>query len=160
METVAIKINGRDYTVKAGSTVLEAARVAGIEIPTLCYLKDINEIGACRLCLVEVAEKRGDAVLQFIWSKAESEVVHPELVKRVDDAVIAVIADTETRMARIMKRDGIGEEMAMKRISKQKPNEFYLERADYIIENGAHAEKDALIRRVSAIVSALKERGT
>jgi len=56
METVNIKINGREYAVPQGSTVLEAARAANIEIPTLCYLKDINEIGACRLCLVEVSE--------------------------------------------------------------------------------------------------------
>ncbi len=56
MDTVNVKINGREYAVPAGSTVLEAARSARIDIPTLCYLKDINEIGACRLCLVEVSE--------------------------------------------------------------------------------------------------------
>ena len=56
MEMINIKINGADYQVPAGITVLEAAKYAGIEIPTLCYLKDINEIGACRLCLVEVSE--------------------------------------------------------------------------------------------------------
>ncbi len=59
METVNIKINGKEYAVPAGSTVLEAARAAKIDIPTLCYLKDINEIGACRLCLVEVKGARG-----------------------------------------------------------------------------------------------------
>ncbi len=61
METkmLNIKINGRDYTVPYGTTVLEACKQAGIEIPTLCYLKDINEIGACRLCLVEVVGARG-----------------------------------------------------------------------------------------------------
>ena len=56
---VNIKINNREYAVPANSTVLEAARYAGIDIPTLCYLKDINEIGACRLCLVEVKGARG-----------------------------------------------------------------------------------------------------
>ena len=56
METINVKINGVNYAVPKGSTVLEAARAANIEIPTLCYLKDINEIGACRLCLVEVSE--------------------------------------------------------------------------------------------------------
>ena len=56
METINVKINGVDYAVAKGSTVLEAARAAKVEIPTLCYLKDINEIGACRLCLVEVSE--------------------------------------------------------------------------------------------------------
>ena len=56
METVNVIINGTSYAVPKGSTVLEAARAAHIDIPTLCYLKDINEIGACRLCLVEVSE--------------------------------------------------------------------------------------------------------
>ena len=59
MDMVNIKINGVDYSVPAGISVLEAARYAGIDIPTLCYLKDINEIGACRLCLVEVKGARG-----------------------------------------------------------------------------------------------------
>jgi len=59
METMNVKINGREYAVPKGSTVLEAARYAGVEIPTLCYLKEINEIGACRLCLVEVKGARG-----------------------------------------------------------------------------------------------------
>ena len=56
---VNIKINNKEYAVPANATVLEAARYAGIDIPTLCYLKDINEIGACRLCLVEVKGARG-----------------------------------------------------------------------------------------------------
>ncbi|MDY5856384.1 MAG: NADH-dependent [FeFe] hydrogenase, group A6 [Anaerovoracaceae bacterium] len=55
---VNLKINGIPVEVPAGSTVLEAARKAGIRIPTLCYLKDINEIGACRMCLVEVKGAR------------------------------------------------------------------------------------------------------
>ncbi len=54
-----IKIDGNDYQVPYGTTVLEACRMAGIDIPTLCYLKDVNEIGACRLCLVEVVGARG-----------------------------------------------------------------------------------------------------
>ncbi|MBE6812959.1 MAG: ferredoxin [Ruminococcaceae bacterium] len=58
MADVNIKINGKDYTVPAGSTILTAARMAGIEIPTLCYLKEINEIGACRICVVEVKGAR------------------------------------------------------------------------------------------------------
>ena len=54
MDTVNIKINGVSYEVAAGSTILEAAHSVGIEIPTLCYLKEINAIGACRICVVEV----------------------------------------------------------------------------------------------------------
>ena len=48
---VNIKINGMPLTVPEGTTILEAARSANINIPTLCFLKDINEIGACRICL-------------------------------------------------------------------------------------------------------------
>ena len=58
MADVNIKINGRDFAVPAGSTILEAARIAGIEIPTLCFLKEINEIGACRICVVKVKGAR------------------------------------------------------------------------------------------------------
>lgn len=55
---VNIKINGVEHAVPEGSTILEAARYAGIKIPTLCYLKEINAIGACRICVVEVKGAR------------------------------------------------------------------------------------------------------
>ena len=61
METVNLKINGMQVSVPAGSTILEAARAAGIEIPTLCYLKDVSQTGSCRMCLVEV---KGGRALQ------------------------------------------------------------------------------------------------
>lgn len=54
MDQVNIKINGMPYSVPKNYTILEAARDAGIDIPTLCYLKGVNEIGACRMCVVEV----------------------------------------------------------------------------------------------------------
>ncbi|SJZ70855.1 NADH-dependent [FeFe] hydrogenase, group A6 [Selenihalanaerobacter shriftii] len=47
-------IDGQNFEVKANQTVLKAAKEKGIKIPTLCYLKDINEIGACRICIVEI----------------------------------------------------------------------------------------------------------
>ena len=50
---IALTIDGVSVEVPAGTSVLEAARKAGIHIPTLCYLKDINEIGACRMCVVD-----------------------------------------------------------------------------------------------------------
>ena len=58
MELINIKINGREVAAPAGSTILEACKYAGIQIPTLCFLKDINEIGACRMCVVEVVKAR------------------------------------------------------------------------------------------------------
>ena len=58
MNMVNIKINGMPLSVPAGTTILEAAREFGIEIPTLCHMKDLNEIGACRICVVEVKGAR------------------------------------------------------------------------------------------------------
>ncbi len=59
MEMINLKINGIAVSVPKGSTVLEAARAVGVEIPTLCFMKEKNEIGACRICVVEVNEGRG-----------------------------------------------------------------------------------------------------
>ncbi len=59
MNMVTLTIDGIQVTVPSNYTILEAAREAHITIPTLCYLKDINQIGACRICLVEVAGARG-----------------------------------------------------------------------------------------------------
>ena len=58
MNMVNLKINNIDVSVPAGSTILQAAKSANIEIPTLCYMKEINEIGACRICVVEVKGAR------------------------------------------------------------------------------------------------------
>lgn len=59
MDMVNVKVNGIPVSVPAGSTVLEAANAAGVDIPTLCYMKEINAIGACRMCMTEVSGARG-----------------------------------------------------------------------------------------------------
>ena len=51
---VKLTINGKAIEVKEGTTILDAALMNGISIPTLCYFKDLNEIGACRVCVVEI----------------------------------------------------------------------------------------------------------
>lgn len=58
---VNLTIDGLNVSVPEGTTILEAARTAGIDIPTLCFLKDINEAGDCRMCIVEVEGRRGFA---------------------------------------------------------------------------------------------------
>ncbi len=58
MGDITLKINNVEVSAPEGSTILEAARLAQIEIPTLCFLKEINEIGACRMCVVEVKGAR------------------------------------------------------------------------------------------------------
>ena len=54
---INLTIDGVQVSAPAGSTVLEAARLANIHIPTLCYLKDVNQIGACRVCVVDVGAR-------------------------------------------------------------------------------------------------------
>ena len=58
MADINLKINGMECTAPAGSTILQAAKLNNIDIPTLCYMKEINEIGACRICVVEVKGAR------------------------------------------------------------------------------------------------------
>ena len=58
MDKITLKIDGKDVTVDKGGTVLQAARAAGVTIPTLCYLEGIHAIGACRMCVVEVQGAR------------------------------------------------------------------------------------------------------
>lgn len=58
MEMINIKINGMPFSVEKNTTILEACKQFGIKIPTLCFLKDINEIGACRMCVCEVKGAR------------------------------------------------------------------------------------------------------
>ncbi len=58
-KTVNLKINNIPVTVPEGTTILQAARIAHIEIPTLCYLKDVSCVGSCRMCVVEATGARG-----------------------------------------------------------------------------------------------------
>lgn len=58
-EMVTLTIDGKEVTVEKGTTILEAARKIDIDIPTLCFLKEINEVGNCRMCLVEIEGVKG-----------------------------------------------------------------------------------------------------
>ena len=58
---ITLSIDNQQVTVEEGTTILDAAKQVGIKIPTLCYLKSINEIGACRICMVDVKGARAFA---------------------------------------------------------------------------------------------------
>lgn len=80
---INLTIDGRNIEVLEGTTILQAAAKLNIDIPTLCYLKEINEIGDCRMCLVEVEGKRGFAT-SCIQKVEEGMVVHtktPEVLE-------------------------------------------------------------------------------
>jgi len=69
MSEILLQIDGKEVKAKGGMTLLEAARGAGISIPTLCYHENLEPFGACRLCIVEV-ESRG-------WTRLVVSCVYP-----------------------------------------------------------------------------------
>ena len=72
---VTLTIDDQKVCVPEGTTILQAAKQAGIDIPTLCFLKEINEVGDCRMCIVEVEGRRGFAT-SCIQTVEEGMVVH------------------------------------------------------------------------------------
>lgn len=72
---VHLTIDNKEVAVPKGTTILQAARQANIDIPTLCYLKEINAIGDCRMCITEVEGRKGFAT-SCIQQVEEGMVVH------------------------------------------------------------------------------------
>ncbi|MCL2213183.1 MAG: 2Fe-2S iron-sulfur cluster-binding protein, partial [Oscillospiraceae bacterium] len=100
MEQIKVKINGVEITVPKGTTALEAARQAGINIPTLCYLKEVNEIGACRVCLVEVKGARGMAaacVYPLDWDGMEVFTNTPKVRKLRKENLELIVSNHDKR---------------------------------------------------------------
>jgi len=81
MDQVTVKVNGIEVKVPANATILEAAHLAGVRIPTLCYLKKINAIAACRVCLVQASGVRGHAAacVQQVAEGMDIQTNTPEL---------------------------------------------------------------------------------
>ncbi len=103
-----IKINGMECTVPYGTTILEAARSLGIEIPTLCYLKEINEIGACRFCVVEVVGARSlVAACVFPIERDGTEIfTNSERVRKARKTTLQLILSTHERKCLSCVRSG------------------------------------------------------
>ncbi len=100
MDMITLKINGISVTVPKGSTVLDAARVAGIEIPTLCFMKEKNEIGACRICVVEVNEGRGFRMVTacvFPVSEGMEVLTNTEKVQKARKTTLELILSTHDK---------------------------------------------------------------
>ncbi len=74
-DIITLTIDDKVVEVEKGTTILQAAKKVGIDIPTLCFLKDINEVGDCRMCIVEIEGRRGFAT-SCIQKAEEGMVVH------------------------------------------------------------------------------------
>ena len=95
---VNLKINGIDVSAPEGSTVLEAARQAGIDIPTLCYLKDVSQTGSCRMCVVEIKGARAlQAACVYPVSEGIEVLTHSARVKRARKTTLELILSNHER---------------------------------------------------------------
>ncbi|MGI6705170.1 MAG: NADH-dependent [FeFe] hydrogenase, group A6 [Clostridia bacterium] len=92
MERIHLTIDGQEIAVPKGTTILKAAREAGVEIPTLCYLEGIHEIGACRVCVVEVKGAKTllpSCITQV--SEGMEVIIHSPRVRRARKSIINLL---------------------------------------------------------------------
>lgn len=98
MDMVNLKINGQEVSAPKGSTILEAARLAGIDIPTLCFLKDISETGSCRMCVVEIVGARAlQAACVYPVAEGIEVLTHSPAVKKARKNTLELILSNHDR---------------------------------------------------------------
>ena len=104
---INLKIDDKEIQVEEGTTILQAARQASIDIPTLCFLKDINEIGDCRMCIVQVDGRRGFAT-SCIQKVEEGMVVktHSKEVIEARKVILDLILSNHQRDCLTCTRNG------------------------------------------------------
>ena len=95
---VNLKINGQEVSVPAGYTVLEAAREVGIDIPTLCYLKEYSETGSCRMCVVEIVGARAlQAACVYPVAEGLEVLTHSPKVRKARKATLELLLSNHDR---------------------------------------------------------------
>ena len=100
MDMLNVKINGISVSVEKGSTILDAARSAGVEIPTLCFMKEKNEIGACRICVVEANEGRGFRIVTacvYPVSEGMEVLTNTEKIQKARRTTLELILSTHEK---------------------------------------------------------------
>ena len=132
MEMINIKINDKPVSVPKGYTILDAAREVGIHIPTLCYLKDINEIGACRMCLVEIKGARAlQAACVYPVSEGLEIYTNSPQVREARKATLELILSNHERKCltcirnRNCELQNLCEELGIEEISYEGENVHY-----------------------------------
>lgn len=139
MGNVNIKINGMSLSVPAGISILEAARYAGIEIPTLCYLKGINEIGACRICMVEVVGARSlVSACVFPVNEGMEIFTNSEKVRHSRKTTLELILSTHDKSCLSCVRSGTCElQKLCKEFGVDNPNYYQGEVVKYNFDDSA-----------------------
>lgn len=144
METVHLKINNIPVEVPKGYTILQAAKQANIEIPTLCYLKDINCIGACRVCMVEAKNRRGLLAACVYPAEEGMEVFTntPAVIKSRKTTLelllsthhkkcLSCVRNTNCELQRLAEEYGVDED----RFTTEKPRYELDEQSPYIVRD-------------------------
>lgn len=162
---VNLKIDGKDICVEEGTTILKAARDNGIDIPTLCFLKDINEFGDCRMCIVEVEGRRGFAT-SCIQKVEEGMVVKTNSHEVVEarKVVLDLILSNHHRDCLTCTRNGNCELQALAVKYNVQKVEFEGERSHYEIDDKSPSivrdfNKCILCRRCVATCKNVQEIG-
>ena len=104
---ITLKIDDKEVKAKEGTTILQAAKQVGIDIPTLCFLKDINEVGDCRMCIVEVEGRKGFAT-SCIQKVEEGMIVytHSPAVMEARRVILDLILSNHHRDCLTCSRNG------------------------------------------------------
>ncbi len=145
MENVNIKINGMPYSVPKNYTILEAARDAGIDIPTLCYLKGVNEIGACRMCVVEVKGARSlVAACVYPVNEGMEIITNSEKVAKSRRQTLELILSTHNKSCLSCVRSGSCELQTLSyEMGVENANHYTGENMTYAVDRSApHMYRD------------------
>ncbi len=164
-ELVNITIDNQNISVPKGTTILQAAKKAGIDIPTLCFLKDINEIGDCRMCIVKVEGRRGFAT-SCIQKVEEGMVVRtntPEIME-ARHVILDLIISNHDKDCLTCSRMGNCELQQLARKFNIQSIEFKGEREENEIDNLSPAivrdpNKCILCRRCVAVCKNVQKIG-
>lgn len=162
---VNLKIDGIDVAAEEGMTILEAARKVNIDIPTLCYLKEINEVGDCRMCIVEVEGRRGFAT-SCVQKVEEGMVVHTNTANVLEArrAILELILSNHDRKCLTCVRSGNCELQALANKFNITDIEFEGERAEHEIDDKSPSivrdfNKCVLCRRCVGMCKNIQEIG-
>lgn len=166
METVNIKINGVDVATPKGSTILEAARLAHIDIPTLCFLKEINEIGACRICVVEVKGARS-LVASCVYPVNEGMEVWtntPKVLNSRKKTLELILSDHDRKCLSCVRSGNCELQKLSKDLGVSDESLYDGEKNEYKIDySAAHMYRDnnkcILCRRCSAVCEKIQAVG-
>ncbi len=160
MNMINLKIDGTPISVPAGTTVLEAARQLNIDIPTLCYLKDINAIGACRICVVENRVNGvGRLVASCVFPVAEGMEIYthsPMVLKSRRQTLELILSNHDKRCLSCVRSGDCELQRLCNEYKVEKENAYEGEQSAYVLDDTAvHMTRDnnkcILCRRCVAV---------